>query len=95
MNTPQIINFKRIGKPSEGYLSIGESNADIPFEIKRNFWTYYTPEEVVRGRHAHYETEMVLIAMAAWCNVPTVVLRHTLRLDKEAARRAPCGRSTT
>ncbi len=64
MKTPQIINFNRIGKPSEGYLSIVESNADIPFEIKRNFWTYFTPEEVVRGRHAHYETEMVLIAMA-------------------------------
>ena len=64
MNNPHIIQFKRIGKSSEGYLSIGEANADIPFEIKRNFWTYYTPEEVVRGRHAHYETEMVLIAMA-------------------------------
>ncbi len=64
MKTPHIIDFKRIGKPSEGYLSIGESNSDIPFEVKRNFWTYYTPEEVVRGRHAHYETEMVLIAMA-------------------------------
>jgi hypothetical protein len=64
MNNPHIIQFKRIGKSSEGYLSIGEANAEIPFEIKRNFWTYYTPEEVVRGRHAHYETEMVLIAMA-------------------------------
>lgn len=66
MKEPRIIQFKRIGKPSEGYLSIVESNADadIPFEIKRNFWTYFTPEEVVRGRHAHYETEMVLIAMA-------------------------------
>jgi len=28
------------------------------------FWTYYTPEEVVRGRHAHYKTEQVLIALA-------------------------------
>ena len=64
MNNPHIIQFKRIGKTTEGYLSIGEANAHIPFEIKRNFWTYYTPEEVVRGRHAHYETEMVLIAMA-------------------------------
>ena len=64
MNNPHIIQFKRIGKTTEGYLSIGEANAHIPFEIKRNFWTYYTPEEVVRGRHAHFETEMVLIAMA-------------------------------
>ena len=64
MNNPHIIQFKRIGKTTEGYLSIGEANAHIPFEIKRNFWTYYTPEEVVRGRHAHFDTEMVLIALA-------------------------------
>jgi hypothetical protein len=35
MNQTNTINFKRIGKPSEGYLSIAESNADIPFEIKQ------------------------------------------------------------
>jgi len=61
---PHIINFKRIGKPAEGYISIAEAQNEIPFEIKRNFWTYFTPEEVVRGRHAHYETEMVLIALS-------------------------------
>jgi hypothetical protein len=61
---PHIITFKRIGKPAEGYISIAEAQNEIPFEIKRNFWTYFTPEEVVRGRHAHYETEMVLIALA-------------------------------
>ncbi len=63
-NQPQLIQFKRIGKPAEGYLSIGEQNSEIPFEVKRLFWTYFTPEEVVRGRHAHYDTEMVLIAVA-------------------------------
>jgi len=64
MKTPNLINFKRIGKPTEGYISIVESQNEIPFEIKRSFWTYFTPEEVVRGRHAHFETEMVLIALA-------------------------------
>lgn len=64
MKTPNLINFKRIGKPEEGYISIAEAQNEIPFEIKRNFWTYYTPEEVVRGRHAHYETEMVLVALS-------------------------------
>lgn len=61
---PHRITLKKIGKPAEGYISIGEAQSEIPFEIKRIFWTYYTPEEVVRGRHAHYETEMVLIASA-------------------------------
>jgi len=64
MNNPRKINFKRIGKPTEGYLSIGEQNSEIPFEVKRVFWTYYTPENVVRGRHAHFNTEMVLVSVS-------------------------------
>ena len=39
-----------------------ENNKNIPFDIKRVFWSYHTPDNVVRGRHAHHETEMVLIA---------------------------------
>ncbi len=64
MKLPKIIEFKKIGNPTEGYISIFENGIEMPFEIKRCFWTYYTPEEVIRGRHAHYETEMILIAAA-------------------------------
>jgi hypothetical protein len=77
---PKLITFKRIGKPSEGYLSIGEQNTQIPFEIKRLFWTYFTPEEVVRGRHAHYNTEMVLIAAAGRIIVNTEMPDGSLQL---------------
>ena len=35
MNNPHIIQFKRIGKPSEGYLSIVKSNEDIILNIKK------------------------------------------------------------
>jgi hypothetical protein len=82
---PHLINFKRIGKPAEGYISISEAQNEIPFEIKRNFWTYFTPEEVVRGRHAHYETEMVLIALAGRIIVNTEMPDGTVNvfvLDK-------------
>jgi hypothetical protein len=64
MNQPQYISFKKIGNPPEGYISIFQNGLDMPFEVKRCFWTYFTPEEVVRGRHAHYDTEMILIAAA-------------------------------
>jgi hypothetical protein len=64
MKTPYLITFKKIGIPAEGYISIFQNGSDMPFDIKRTFWTYYTPEEVVRGRHAHHETEMILIAAA-------------------------------
>jgi hypothetical protein len=82
---PYLINFKKIGKSSEGYLSISESLKDVPFNIKRTFWTYYTPEEVIRGRHTHYNTEMVLIAVTGTIIVNTETLngdKNTFVLDK-------------
>src|SRR6185503_14705473 len=64
MNKPVIIEFPKIGDMSTGYISVAELSKSIPFEVKRIFWTYFTPESVIRGRHAHYETQMVIIAVA-------------------------------
>lgn len=61
-NTPYIIQFPKIGESALGYISVAE-NSKLPFEIKRVFWTYYTPEEVIRGKHAHYELQQILIAV--------------------------------
>jgi dTDP-4-dehydrorhamnose 3,5-epimerase-like enzyme len=55
---PRIISFPRIGSSALGF------NSTVPFEVKRAFWTYYTPDSVLRGRHAHHNTEMVLVACA-------------------------------
>jgi dTDP-4-dehydrorhamnose 3,5-epimerase-like enzyme len=63
MDKPRLISFKKIGESSLGFISVAESATNIPFVIERTFWTYYTPEEVVRGRHAHHHTEMILIAI--------------------------------
>ena len=85
MTTPEIITFKRNGDSSLGYTSIAEENNQIPFEIKRIFWTYYTPEDVIRGKHAHYETEMVLIAAAGSITVKTELIDGSIQefiLDK-------------
>lgn len=64
MTNPYLIEFPRTGNTGEGFLSIVENKKLIPFGIERVFWAYYTPETVMRGGHAHYETEMVLIAVA-------------------------------
>ena len=60
---PYIINFPKIGKSDLGYISIAEKN-ELVFQPKRIYWTYYTPESVERGGHAHKELEQVLIAVA-------------------------------
>ncbi len=84
MSVPYIIDFARLGRPEIGYLSVAEQNKNIPFDIKRTFWAYFTPESIVRGRHAHYETEMVLIAVSGRITLFTEMLdgkRETFVLD--------------
>ncbi len=61
---PHIITFNPYGESSIGYISVAEFAKHIPFEVKRIYWTYYTPESIVRGRHAHKETEQILIAIS-------------------------------
>ncbi len=61
---PYLIELKAIGDSSEGYLTVAEGGIDIPFDVKRVFWSYYTPQMITRGRHAHYELEQVLVAVS-------------------------------
>lgn len=64
MTKPYLINFNKIGSPILGYISVAELSENIPFEIKRVYWTYYTPQDVTRGGHAHYDLEQVIVAVA-------------------------------
>ena len=61
-NKPYLIEFPSIGASDIGYISVSESQKNIPFELKRVYWTYHTPENIVRGRHAHHHTQQILIA---------------------------------
>ena len=63
-NRVRVLEFQVVGKPEEGYLSVMEWGKQIPFKIARTFATYDTPSSVVRGRHAHHNTEMVIVAVS-------------------------------
>ena len=67
---PKIIEFPKLGMPSIGYISPAE-NDNLPFIVKRIYWTYFTPEDVERGGHAHYELEQILVAVAGKITVMT------------------------
>lgn len=45
-----------------GSLSFFEANKDIPFEIKRIYYTYGAPVGTKRGMHAHKKIKQLL-----WC----------------------------
>ena len=46
-------------------------NGTLPFNVKRVYWTYFTPEDVERGRHAHRDLEQILVAVAGKIIVST------------------------
>lgn len=71
---PYLIQFNTHGELASGYLAVAQIEQDIPFEIKRVFWTYFTPQSVIRGRHAHYQTSMVLIAVHGKIELRTEML---------------------
>lgn len=79
-DNPHLIHFPKLGDPSIGYISVTEQSHLVPFEVKRIFWTYYTPENIVRGRHAHYRTEQVLVAIAGHIAVTTELADGTVEL---------------
>ena len=61
---PKIINLNSIGSSELGYITVAEYQQNIPFQIKRVYWTYYTPNKVTRGHHAHKELEQCIFAVS-------------------------------
>ena len=78
IRNPELINCLKLGAPEIGYISATEQQF-MPFEVKHIFWTYYTPESILRCRHAHYTTEQVLIAAAGRITVTTELADGTIQ----------------
>ena len=60
---PSILNFPKIKDP-RGNLTFLQHPSQIPFEIKRTFWTYDVPGGEIRGGHAFKNQEEVIIALS-------------------------------
>lgn len=61
---PHLLNFDSIGSSDLGYITVSEHPKNIPFKIKRVYWTYFTPHNVERGNHAHKELEQIIVAIS-------------------------------
>jgi dTDP-4-dehydrorhamnose 3,5-epimerase-like enzyme len=57
-----FININKKGEQTIGYLAFFEANRDIPFQIKRIYYTYGVPVGTKRGMHAHKKLQQLL-----WC----------------------------
>jgi hypothetical protein len=63
-----LTNYKKIYFPKisdpRGNLSFVQFPNQIPFEIKRVFWTYNVPSGEIRGGHAFKTQEEVIVALS-------------------------------
>lgn len=57
----KIITLNKITDP-RGNLTVAEQFKDIPFEIRRVYWTYDVPSGERRGGHAHKHCHEFIIA---------------------------------
>jgi hypothetical protein len=62
METEQL-NFHKISDP-RGNLTFIQFPNQIPFEIKRVFWTYNVPSGEIRGGHAYKIQQEVIVALS-------------------------------
>lgn len=63
LKEPKLIEFSSIGDSSLGFITVTEANKNVPFDIKRVYWTYFTPNNVKRGGHAHKELQQIIFAV--------------------------------
>lgn len=60
---PSFINLPKF-LDKRGNLSFIEEDVHLPFKIKRVYWIYDVPGGEIRGGHAFYETEELIVALS-------------------------------
>ena len=62
----KMLKFKlnKNGNHKDGFLIPLENDFNLPFKVKRIFYTYGVPTESGRGAHAYYNTRQVLICIS-------------------------------
>lgn len=68
---PYLLSFDHVGSPETGFITSTQLADNLPFVIRRVFWTQGTPAQVQRGHHANLATEEVLIALSGSIKVRT------------------------
>lgn len=63
----KILNFD-IHSDERGNLTSLSNNKEIPFEIKRIYYTWNMPNEAIRGGHAHRNLDEVMICLHGSCD---------------------------
>ena len=68
LQKPTLIELPKI-IDKRGNLTFLQNFDQVPFPIKRVFWTYDVPGGETRGGHAYYQQEEVIIALSGSVDV--------------------------
>jgi hypothetical protein len=68
---PKILDLTSHGSSSIGFITVAECEKNIPYAVERVYWTYYTPNNIERGGHAHRELYQVLVAVSGVITIIT------------------------
>jgi hypothetical protein len=85
---PKIIDFPKIQDP-RGNLTFLQHPSQIPFEIKRTFWTYDVPGGEIRGGHAYYQQKEIIVALSGSFDV--IITNHDGSTEKFSLNRSYYG----
>lgn len=83
MTVPHILSLSSIGSVDIGEITVAEGQ-HLPFAVKRAYWTFDVPVNKVRGHHAHYELEQLIVAVHGTLEMTVETpdrVRHTFLLD--------------
>lgn len=67
MQKYKILNFD-IHSDKRGDLTSLADNKEIPFKIKRIYYTWNMPNEAIRGGHAHKKLDEVIVCLHGSCD---------------------------
>ncbi|MCD0471049.1 FdtA/QdtA family cupin domain-containing protein [Flavobacterium sp. JAS] len=85
---PKTIDFPKIQDP-RGNLTFLQYPNQVPFTIKRTFWTYDVPGGEIRGGHAYFRQEEIIIALSGSFDV--VITNEDGTLEKYSLNRSYYG----
>jgi oxalate decarboxylase/phosphoglucose isomerase-like protein (cupin superfamily) len=63
MDGARIISFPKILDP-RGNLTFLQAPSQLPFDLKRVFWTYDVPGGEIRGGHAYHQQQEIIVALS-------------------------------
>ncbi len=59
------------GNQNRGFIVSTQQAANLPFTIRRVFWSFGVPEKLIKGDHAHRVDQKILVALQGQVLVET------------------------